>query len=133
MRKIIPAFLWSVFILILTGLPGNYFPRVNSFWDWVGPDKLIHLFIFGVLVFLILFGFKEQYFNSKKRYIFGIVSVVVTSLYGMVTEILQHYVFIGRSGNRFDFYADAIGAFLGWIVFYLIYRKKIRPIENREK
>lgn len=133
MRKIIPAVLWSVFILILTGLPGNYFPKVNSFWDWVGPDKLIHLFIFGVLVFLILFGFRKQYFTSKKRYIFGIVSVVITSLYGMITEILQHYVFIGRSGNRFDFYADAIGAFLGWIMFYLIYRKKISLIENREK
>ena len=126
LRKFWPALLWALIILLLTGLPGSYFPTVKTFWDWLGPDKLVHLFIFGVMVFLIMFGFREQYFQSKKRYQFGIVSVVITSLYGLLTEILQVYVFIGRSGNRFDFYADAVGAILGWAFFFLIYRKKIR-------
>ncbi len=126
LRKFWPALLWALIILLLTGLPGSYFPTITTFWDWLGPDKLVHLFIFGVMVFLIMFGFREQYFQSKKRYQFGIVSVVITSLYGLLTEILQVYVFIGRSGNRFDFYADAVGAILGWAFFFLIYRKKIR-------
>jgi VanZ family protein len=131
--KLWPATLWSVFILILTGMPGSYVPHFNNFWEWLSLDKLVHLFIFGVLVFLILFGFREQYFASKKRYWFGIVSVVFTSLYGMITEILQLYVFTGRSGNRFDFYADATGALIGWLVFYVVYRKKINALQSNKK
>lgn len=133
LKKLCPAALWSVIILILTGMPGNYIPHINNFWEWLSIDKLVHLFIFGVLVFLILFGIKEQYFNSTRRYIYGIVSVIITSLYGMITEILQIYVFTGRSGNRFDFYADATGALIGWLSFYLLYRKKINHIQSKEK
>ena len=114
-------------------MPGSYVPHFNNFWEWLSLDKLVHLFIFGVLVFLILFGFREQYFASKKRYWFGIVSVVITSLYGMITEILQLYVFTGRSGNRFDFYADATGALIGWLVFYVVYRKKINALQSNKK
>ncbi len=130
LRKFWPAWLWAFIILLLTGLPGSYFPKIHTFWDWFGPDKLVHLFIFGVLVFLILFGYREQYFRSKKRYQFGIISVVITSLYGLLTEVLQVYVFIGRSGNRFDFYADAVGALLGWVLFFLVYKKKIRQFPH---
>ncbi|MBN2615373.1 MAG: VanZ family protein [Bacteroidales bacterium] len=132
-KKLWPAALWSVVILVLTGMPGNYIPHVHNFWEWLSVDKLVHLFIFGTLVFLILFGIREQYFNSTKRYMFGIVSVVITSLYGLITEILQHYVFTGRNGNRFDFYADATGALIGWLGFYLVYRKKIKASQSNEK
>jgi len=130
LRKFWPAGLWAIIILLLTGLPGSYFPVEKTFWDWIEPDKLVHLSIFGVLVFLILFGFREQYFRSKKRYQFGIVSVIITSLYGMLTEILQLYVFIGRDGSRFDFYADTIGALLGWLIFFVVYQKKIRQFPH---
>ena len=125
-KKFLPAAIWSLIILILTGIPGSDLPRIKNLWGWIEPDKVVHLFIFGVLMFLILLGFREKYFYSKKRYWFGIVSVLITSLFGMATEILQLYVFVGRSGSRFDFYADAIGALLGWIGFYIVFRKKIR-------
>jgi len=132
-KKFLPAFIWSIIILILTGIPGSDIPKIHNFWGWIEPDKVVHLFIFGVLVFLILIGIKERYFFSKKRYWFGIISVLITSLYGMITEILQLYVFVGRSGSRFDFYTDAIGALLGWIVFYLVFRKKIRNAISSER
>ena len=126
LQKLWPALLWSLIILLLTGMPGSYFPKVTTFWDWLEPDKAVHLFIFGVLAFLILFGYREQYFNSKNRSIFGVVAVITTALYGLVTEVLQYYVFVGRSGNRFDFFADAVGAVLGWLLFNYLYRKKIK-------
>ncbi|UBM62908.1 VanZ family protein [Candidatus Sulfidibacterium hydrothermale] len=130
LKKLWPSLLWSIVILLLTGLPGNYFPKVTTFWDWLEPDKAVHLFIFGVLSFLILFGYREQYFNREKRYIFGIVAVVVAALYGLITELLQYYVFTGRDGNRFDFFADAAGAVIGWLVFSYLYRKKIKHHTN---
>ncbi len=130
LQKLWPALLWSLIILLLTGLPGNYFPRVTTFWNWLEPDKAVHLFIFGVLAFLILFGYREQYFNSKKRYLFGLVAIIVTAVYGLTTEILQYYVFVGRNGSRFDFFADTIGAIIGWLLFVYLYRKKIRRNES---
>ncbi|VAW27779.1 hypothetical protein MNBD_BACTEROID07-1525 [hydrothermal vent metagenome] len=133
LKKLWPALLWSVIILLLTGLPGNDFPKINTFWGWLEPDKVVHIFIFGVLTFLILFGFREQYFSSSKRYIFGIIAVIVTAVYGLITEVLQFYVFIGRSGNRFDFFADTIGAIGGWLLFIYLYRKKIRKNESHYK
>jgi len=112
-------------------LPGSDFPKITTFWNWLEPDKVVHLSIFGVLTFLILFGFRTQYFNSSKRYLFGLSAVIITAIYGLITEVLQYYVFIGRDGNRFDFFADTIGAILGWTLFIYLYRKKIRRNESQ--
>ncbi|MBU3927568.1 MAG: VanZ family protein [Bacteroidetes bacterium] len=124
-RRFWPAMTWAILILILTGVPGSYFPEVRSFWQWLSPDKIVHLVIFGVQVFLIILGFKPQYLNSKQRFKFVVGATIVTILYGLVTELLQHYVFIGRDGNIFDFLADALGAFLGLLTYYLLKMKKI--------
>ncbi|MBE0651983.1 MAG: VanZ family protein [Bacteroidales bacterium] len=126
LKKFLPAAIWSIIILVLTGIPGSYIPRIHKFWGWIEPDKLVHITIFGILMFLILYGLREKYFFSKNRYWFGIVSVLITSVFGMITEILQLFVFVGRSGSRFDFYADAVGALIGWVGFYFAFRKKIR-------
>jgi len=117
-----PALAWSLIILLLTGLPGNFFPEITSFWDWLSPDKVVHLFIFGTLSFLILFGYRHKYAENKKKKLVW-TSIVITILYGALTEILQYYVFIGRSGNIYDALADMIGAFIGWFVFVLIFKK----------
>ncbi len=130
LKKLWPALSWSIIILLLTGLPGSDFPKITTFWGWLEPDKVVHLFIFGGLAFLILFGFREQYFSSSKRYMFGLIAVIVTAIYGLITEVLQFYVFIGRSGSKFDFFADTIGAIVGWLLFIYLYRKKIRRKES---
>ncbi len=117
-----PALAWSLIILLLTGLPGDVFPEIKTFWDWLSPDKVVHLFIFGVLSFLILYGYRHKYTeDNRNKLIF--TAVTITILYGILTELLQRYVFIGRSGNVFDALADAIGAFLGWWLFIPIYKK----------
>jgi VanZ family protein len=57
-------------------------------------------------------------------------AVGITLAYGLLTEVLQAHVFVGRYGNVYDFYADSIGAFCGWFMFSLIYRKKIKTFSN---
>ena len=121
-----PSIVWALFVLLLTGLPGDVFPKIDNFWDWLEPDKLVHLFIFGILSFLILYGHREQYFQRKNRYLLISSAVLISALYGFITEVLQRFVFIGRSGNVYDFLADTVGSFIGWMVFYFIFRKKIR-------
>lgn len=125
-RKLWPAIVWALFILVLMGTPGNYFPSVNSFWDWISPDKIVHVFVFGTLSFLILRGLLPQYIASSRRYVFVIWAVGLALAYGLLTEVLQAHVFVGRNGNAFDFYADGIGAFVGWLGFMIVYGKKIK-------
>ena len=46
--------------MVIMGLPGNCFPTVVSFWDWLGPDKIVHLFVFGILSFSMLWGYRKK-------------------------------------------------------------------------
>lgn len=119
------ACLWALFILVITGTPGSYIPEVITFWEWLQYDKIVHVFVFALLSLLILYGYREQYWQSNRRYVIVIGTIVATSLYGITTEILQHYIFIGRFGNVYDAMADCLGALLGWVVFRWMARKKI--------
>ncbi len=123
-RKLWPALAWALFILILTGVPGTYFPKVSTFWDWLSPDKAIHIFLFGVQTFLILFALRKQYLVGKNRFLSGSIILSITILFALLTEVLQAYVYIGRNGNVYDFIADAVGVGVGLLAYNLLFRKK---------
>lgn len=114
--------------MILVGLPGSCFPTVKTFWEWLGPDKIVHLLMFGTLAFLIPFGYRRDYVQRDiaygKRLLW--LSLLIAAAYGGLTELLQRYVFIGRSGSLYDFYADVIGCVLGVFIFKMSYRKKMK-------
>ncbi|MDO8896235.1 MAG: VanZ family protein [Bacteroidales bacterium] len=124
-----PAILWALFVILITGLPGNYFPEVKSFWDWISPDKVVHLFIFGVFSFLVMHGSRAQYFGGRHRYVI-VVALLTGIAYGGLTELLQYYVFIGRFGNFFDFYANVAGTISGVALFMLLNRKNKKKSER---
>ncbi len=119
------AIVWALFILVITGIPGSYIPGITTFWDWLQPDKIVHVFIFAVLSFAILYGVRSQYYQSKHRYYYAVIAVGSTATYGLLTEVLQHYIFIGRHGNVYDVLADCVGALTGWLLFIWVNRKKI--------
>lgn len=122
-RKHWPAILWSLFILVLIGFPGNQIPRIPSFIEWLSPDKILHIVIFGLLSYLVLYGNRKQYLKSKHRSSYIVVAIIISSMYGLVTEILQFYVFIGRSANIYDCYANTLGAFIGGMAYFLQHSK----------
>jgi len=86
--------------------------------------------MFGMLSFLLLYGMREQYFKLKYRFFYVSGFIILSMAYGLLTEILQATVFVGRNGNLYDFLADSLGAILGWLTFYLMYRKKNNEITN---
>ena len=113
--------------MILCGLPGSYFPQVRTFWEWLGPDKVVHLLMFGIFSFLIIFGYREEYCTLGKQYRIKIqtITLLISITYGAMTEALQLYIFKGRYGSIYDFLADVIGCVLGVFIFKLFFRKKI--------
>ena len=120
-----PALVWGVFILILSGIPGNAFPTIPSFLDWLRPDKIIHLFIYCVFGCLLQFGFDRQFSEKKKRFFIILLTLVIGILFGAITEIMQFFIFVGRNGSIFDFCANVLGCLLGILIYYLIFLKKL--------
>jgi len=122
-KSLLPALLWALFILIICGVPGHRIPRVD-FLDWLKPDKLVHLFVFGVLCFLMIRGLTKsatvEFLHSHPR----LWSVLISIAYGALIEVLQATVFIDRSGDVRDALADAIGALIGMWVFDYFQKKK---------
>lgn len=123
-----PGLIVSICIMVLMGLPGNYFPEVVSFWDWLGPDKIVHFIVFGTLSFSMLWGYREKiiYKNTKIKKKPYLLTLLLSISYGCLTELLQKYVFINRYGSIYDFIADAIGCVLGVIVFFYCFKKKLK-------
>lgn len=121
-----PGLITAIVIMILMGTPGNCFPNVTSFWDWLGPDKIMHFIVFGILSFSMIWGYREKIISQnsntqKKSYL---LTLLLSISYGALTEILQKYIFINRYGSIYDFIADAIGCVLGVIVFFYYFKKK---------
>jgi VanZ family protein len=115
-RNTWPALIWAIIILILCGLPGDRLPEL-TFLEWLRPDKIVHLVLFGVQSYLLMRGFERQsasIFLARNAVVFSIVSTI---LYGCLVEVMQTYVFIHRTGDVRDAIANSIGAFIGWWVY----------------
>lgn len=113
--------------MVLCGLPGSYFPTVRTFWEWLGPDKIVHSLMFAALSFSIIVGYRKEYLEGDKAYRVKLqwITLAISILYGGLTEILQYYVFVNRYGSVYDFFADVIGCILGVFIFKIIFRKKM--------
>ncbi len=97
----------------MSSYPGNKIPQAPFF----GFDKVIHIGMYFVLSITIIFGFSFP--QKVKKVTFKLASNVVLFgiFFGGVMEICQHYIFINRSGNWYDFFANSIGAILGVLIY----------------
>ncbi len=118
--------------MVIMGMPGNYFPKVVSFWDWLGPDKVIHLIVFGLLSYSMLWGYRKRLMSNDISFIKKsfLLTLLLSVSYGALTELLQKYVFINRFGSIYDFIADAIGCVLGVITYFFYFKKKVKKNKN---
>lgn len=109
----LPVTIWLLVILLLSGYPGNHVPKI-PIWQF---DKLVHAIIYSVLSILLIIAFQNQYIKEDKRFQVIILITLFGILFGGFMEILQQYIFINRSGNWYDFFANTFGAIFG-VVFY---------------
>jgi VanZ family protein len=118
-----PAYLWVIIVLILTGMPGNDIPKLPHFWDLLQPDKIVHIGMFGLLFLLLASGsfYKGGKVPISKKLIY--IYLFITIALGGIIELLQKWVFIGRSCDIYDWIADIIGVLLA-LIFYLVVIEK---------
>ncbi|MDP4663643.1 MAG: VanZ family protein [Salibacteraceae bacterium] len=111
---------WAIFILILCGLPGEQFQKSYI----TNADKVIHTFLFAVLFFLLSVGFIKQRTFPYLRIKTLSKVLIISMLYGLVTEVLQGAVFIGRSIDLFDAIFNGFGCLVGYGLFLAIYGRE---------
>ena len=104
------AWLWTLLIFVGCLMPGKELPQVNVPF----VDKWVHLVMFGGFTFLWLCVRPAISF----RWLVSLF-LIATSL-GALIELLQGMLtFRGRSMEFMDAVADAVGAFIGVILFYI--------------
>ncbi|MDT8393015.1 MAG: VanZ family protein [Bacteroidales bacterium] len=116
-KSLLPGIIWTALIVLLTLIPGNYIPKVSGFLDWIGPDKLVHIFLFGVYAWLLIEGFRKQE-TAFLRKNAVLISLLLGMVFAFLTEVAQRFVIEGRNGNPYDFLADM----LGWLTGYASWR-----------
>jgi len=107
--SLVPAAVWAGVILILSTGPG-----IQVRTPLVAPDKVGHLAAYGLLVWLLLWGFRHRGRLGGRR-IWG--SILGSALYGFLMELLQYGFFPGRYFEVLDIVANITGCFLGWLIF----------------
>lgn len=120
------AIVWLLMVTFLLCIPGTKLPKFN--WQnriWL--DKWVHIALFLMLVLLWcrIYFTKNQSFIVKRTFI---IITIVSIIYGISMEIIQHYFIPFRSFDVGDIIADAIGAVAG----YFIAIRQIKFIRREE-
>jgi VanZ family protein len=124
-KHLIPAFAWACIIFVAISIPGSSIPQTGLL-KIPHFDKIIHTSLFGVLGFLLSYGFYRQKSAAWSRNHYGLITILTGIFYGAITEILQYYFFQGRHGSFYDFLANTFGTVFGVIIFTTLGKPLVR-------
>ena len=115
----ITLFFYTLLLTYMLLRPANSLPKDIHWFE--GADKVVHFGIFGVLGFLFEATYPKQDFYKY---------LAILLLYAIFTEIAQHLMDNGRSGDVMDLLADTFGIVAAYIVFYCM-KKWIKKEKNK--
>jgi len=96
--------LWAVVVFGLHAMSSKSFPKI-SFLEILGPDKIVHAFMFFV-------GSSLAVFSGWGR----MKSAVIWICAGVLLEYYQFYFTTDRSFDWFDVMANATGVFMALVI-----------------
>lgn len=108
------------FIFYMLTIPGNNLPRLN-YW---GQDKIVHIILFGSLMFAALFHFDQldtAFFKTTRA---RALTMIICIVYGIAMEFYQKYFVPSRGFEVADMLADAAGVILSLPLYQKIMRRK---------
>ena len=92
--------LWAVVVFSLHAMSSKSFPEI-SFWENLGPDKIVHAFMFFV-------GSSLALFSGWGR----MKSLIVWISAGVLLEYYQFYFTTDRNFDWFDVFSDVFGVLI---------------------
>lgn len=104
---------WCIVIFISCVIPDIKLPSIITTIPYV--DKIIHFGLFYVMSVFICADLRHQTNLAYSK--IAVIAIVLVTSYGAITELLQHYLFIGRSGEFMDLLADILGGIVGVFIY----------------
>ncbi len=109
-----------IFIFYMLTIPGNNLPRVN-YW---GQDKIIHIILFGSLMYAALFHFDQMDSSFVKTTRARALTMIFCILYGIGMEFYQKYFVPTRGFEVSDMLADAAGVIMSLPIYQKLKQRK---------
>jgi VanZ family protein len=103
--------LWALFVFTMCSVDLGDVGDSPAFFP--GFDKLTHTGFFFTLVVLVCNGIIRQQKPARFSYKQAILVTLVALVFGGLIEILQLTIFIWRSADWSDMFADSLGACMG--------------------
>jgi glycopeptide antibiotics resistance protein len=108
---------WAALVLGLTLTPAEDMPELPP-WELISFDTAAHAFVFGVLAVLAIFSVRRQQAWPQLRR-WGYQAVFCGSIaFGLLIELLQTVMHMGRHGEWSDALSDGIGVGAGLLLAY---------------
>ncbi len=89
---------------------------------FAGADKVVHFLMFFAVAVSYYFDIVHKKAIADKPRLLGWIFLFAT-VFGGAIELAQSGMGLGRSGDWFDLFADAAGAFYGCVVAWLVIKK----------
>ncbi len=106
-------------VTFLSLLPLKEAPKI----EFTLADKLVHFTFYFIACVLGVFFIREKLktkFSIKNTII---AMAIITLLYGILIEILQHTMTVSREGDVFDAIANSLGSIMGSFFVYWLFKK----------
>lgn len=121
-RYLAVPIIWAAIIFFVYSIPGGDIVY-QDLWSLLKFDKLVHMGIFALWVNMLIVAFKKQSTSRPLKQNARLVAVSFALAYGGILEFYQSKWFIDRTTDPYDFIANTLGAFIGLLVFRIIYGK----------
>ncbi|MBP9690351.1 MAG: VanZ family protein [Bacteroidia bacterium] len=115
------AIAWAMLILFACGASPGTLSELKL-EDLFGYDKPIHALLFGLQAWLLIQANFKHSKTSKHTII--VLWCSVSAVFGALIELMQKFIFTGRSYDYFDMLANALGC----LIVYFIAIKKYKNV-----
>lgn len=123
-KRLIFSILWSLLILILSGLPGHDIPQFHLF-DLLRMDKIVHMTMYSIFVSLWANTFAGQKKYSKLNESAELYAFSIGVGFGTMMEVMQGTICIDRSAEWGDVLANTIGSLAGIGFYRLVLKRRL--------
>jgi VanZ family protein len=112
---------WAAVVLVLTLTPAKEMPALPP-WKLISFDTAAHAFVFVLLAALTIFSVRRQRAWPQLRR-WGYLAVLLGCIaFGLLIEVLQMTMNLGRHGEWSDAISDSLGVLVGLLFAYITRR-----------
>lgn len=109
------AFIFT-FLVLYASLSNMNSMDTAGFFSFPHADKLVHFLMFLVLTLSWLSGISKYYRHHRKKVLLYPVGISIF-IFGVLMELLQHYISSGRTAELTDILANTLGIIAAFILF----------------